>query len=420
MAKHPKTVRGALGEQYTLIRQLGQGGCGVVYLAKSDDGATLAVKILRTELVTRERLKRFKNELTFCSRHQDPHILQVLDWGECDTSAGKSPFYVMPHYAETLRSLMKDGLSPGDADRVVIQLLDCVEAVHLLGVVHRDIKPENLFYDTENKQLVLGDFGAAHFTEEQLATDIETAPGTRLANFLYSAPEQRRPGARVDSRADLYALGVIINELFTGDVLQGAGYRVISEVSQHHAYYDQVVEALVQHSPSKRPATVDVVKNQVSVLGKLAVSRKKLNELTNTVVSYDTPDDPLVQQPPTLVGVDVQGRTLTFQLSRSVNRGWITAFQETNYQTSLMGASPADFTFRGDRATLTLRYNEPSVDNVQRIVDDFKRFLGLGTTLYSELLTRSLREKAEAERKELERRVAEEKARQQILGNIKL
>ena len=72
-----------------------------------------------------------------------------------------------------------------------------------------------MLYDATNDRVVLCDFGIAHFTDEQRYTSTETQPGTRLANFQYSAPEQRNPGANVDHRADIYALGLILNEFFT-------------------------------------------------------------------------------------------------------------------------------------------------------------------------------------------------------------
>jgi serine/threonine-protein kinase len=84
------------------------------------------------------------------------------------------------------------------------------------------LKPENLLVSAQNR-IVVADFGIAHFREEHMLTAIETRATERLANYRYSAPKQRTPGATVDERADIFALGYILNEMFTTDVPHGAG-----------------------------------------------------------------------------------------------------------------------------------------------------------------------------------------------------
>ena len=85
-------------------------------------------------------------------------------------------------------------------------VLDGVEAAHFLKVIHRDLKPENLLVTMPSRRVVVADFGVAHFEEEDLYTAVETREAERLANFLYSAPEQRARGRDVDCRADVFAL----------------------------------------------------------------------------------------------------------------------------------------------------------------------------------------------------------------------
>jgi serine/threonine protein kinase len=102
-------------------------------------------------------------------------------------------------------------------------ILDGVEAAHLLRVTHRDLKPENILCD-EKSLPVVADFGIAHFEEDIIATAVKTPAGAKMANLSYSAPEQRMRGAAVDLRADIFALGLILNEMFTRSVPQGVGY----------------------------------------------------------------------------------------------------------------------------------------------------------------------------------------------------
>jgi serine/threonine protein kinase len=87
-----------------------------------------------------------------------------------------------------------------------------------LGVNHRDLKPENILYHMESNTLGVADFGIARFRQEDLITAVKTGPQEKLANFVYAAPEQRFAGRPVDLRADIYALRLIMNEMYTGEV----------------------------------------------------------------------------------------------------------------------------------------------------------------------------------------------------------
>ena len=121
----------------------------------------------------------------------------------------------MPRYAGSLRELMGN-VHPSDVTQLFSQILDGVEAAHLKGVTHRDLKPENILCDGASRSLAVADFGIASFTADALLTAVETAPGQRLANFQYAAPEQRERGREIAATADIYALGLMLIEMFTG------------------------------------------------------------------------------------------------------------------------------------------------------------------------------------------------------------
>ena len=152
----------------------------------------------------------------------------------------------MRRYQCSLRKLMGDGISSDAVLPLFSNILDGVEAAHLKGVVHRDLKPENILYDGDSGTLAIADFGTARFTEDIVATLVETGDEQRLANFQYAAPEQRKPGQPVGVPADLYALGLILNEMFTGVVPQGTEYQPISSVSEEDAFLDEVI-AMLEH-----------------------------------------------------------------------------------------------------------------------------------------------------------------------------
>lgn len=240
---------------YRVLNQLGEGGTGTVFEVREEDGSHFALKLLKPSALSKQRLKRFRNEIWFCSNNRHENIISVLDFGLAGPDRQGAPFYVMPLFHSTLRGLMKRRLEPARILRLFRQILNGVEAAHLQGVWHRDLKPENILYDPDADHIVVADFGIAHFAEPLLQTSVETAPGDRLANFAYAAPEQCGHG-EVDRRADVYALGVILNEMFTGELLRGTGHKRIDSVAPDFAYLDAVVHSMVRQSPAERPATL--------------------------------------------------------------------------------------------------------------------------------------------------------------------
>src|SRR5947209_7176409 len=126
--------------QYTATEIIGQGGSGRVYKATGNDNKAFAVKHLHSEKATSQNMKRFQNEVVFCSRKSHSNIIEVLDSGNVVDGKVDSPFYIMPLYATSLRTLLERGIP---YDRVVYyftQLLHGVEAAHLQNVTHRDLK----------------------------------------------------------------------------------------------------------------------------------------------------------------------------------------------------------------------------------------------------------------------------------------
>jgi serine/threonine protein kinase len=236
---------------YSLGKNIGSGGAGIVYEARTEDDELCAVKILKTDQTS--KAKRFKNEIFFGVRNRHRNIISALDFGR---TADAKIFYVMPIYSSTLRKLISDGIKKEGVLDFFAQILDGVEAAHQRDVCHRDLKPENILFDEVTATLVIADFGIARFKEQDLQTAIETGGHEKLANFQYAAPEQRIRGRVVDHRADIYALGLILNEMFTGDVLQGTGFKRIGSIAAKYSYLDPVIDSMVQQAPENRPASI--------------------------------------------------------------------------------------------------------------------------------------------------------------------
>jgi serine/threonine protein kinase len=400
---------------YHTTEIIGEGGSGRIYKVTDDSKNIYAIKLLDPEKATKEKVKRFKNELQFCFKNQHKNIVTVIDHGVFKDGKKSSPFYVMPFYSGSLRQLLNSGIISNKVLPYFAQILDGVEAAHLQMVVHRDLKPENVLYDSTADRLLIADFGIARFEEDDLFTAIETKDTTRLANFQYASPEQRGRGLEVDNRADIYALGLILNEMFTGEVPYGTGYKTIGSVIQEYEYLDGLVSEMLRQTPSERPASIEAIKAELIGRKNEFVTKQRISALKQTVVTESDLDDPLVLDPPRLVNFDYDRGTLILILNKPVNHKWVWALQNMGSYSSLMGKDPGAFSISGDRATIHARESE-----IQAIVDHFKNWLPVANRRYEEKIRTEIREAAEIERKKIQQEIEERERRQRILKNIKI
>lgn len=403
--------------QYTVVSPLGAGGAGEVYLVRDDEGAQYALKLLNSQTATTVKRKRFSNEIQFCLRTRHQHVIPVIDHGICvqpDQNA-TSPFYVMPTYEGSLRSLMDRGLPHDSVLRYFDHLLDGVEAAHLKGVIHRDLKPENVLYDPAHDALVVADFGIAHFSEDELFTLVETRPNDRLANFQYAAPEQKYRGRPIGRATDIYALGLILNEMFTGEVPQGTDHKPIVAVAPDYRYLDDLVNSMIRQDPAARPQSIEDIKKELIGRRQEFVALQKLDAAREQVIPVTDLDDPLINDPIRLVNADYDGATLTLILSQPVHQKWINAFVSMPHHEALWGYGPERYSFKGNKATIAARD-----DIVQSLINYFKQWLPVAAQQYEMMMRR---EKQEAERAARERLRAEVEKREKIarvMQNLKI
>lgn len=208
-------LQAALGPQYRLEGELGQGGMGVVFLARDVTlDRPVAVKVIRPELAIHLSItQRFLAEARLVARLRHPNIVTVHTAGE---TTGLF-YYVMDWVpGESLRQrLTREGrLPPADVARIVADLADALAAAGRQGVVHRDVKPENVLLDRESGRALLTDFGIARAMAADGSTVI-TGQGIAVGTPTYMSPEQAA-GEQVDHRSDLYTLGVVAYEMLAG------------------------------------------------------------------------------------------------------------------------------------------------------------------------------------------------------------
>ena len=274
-------------DEYKIIKQIGQGGNSLVYEAKDFDGKLVAVKIIYKNKTSKEKIKRFKNEINFCERAICDNIIEVIDHGI--DIASDTIFYVMPLCQATLRDRINRGISPEDAIDIFYNLLSGLRYAHDRGITHRDIKPENILFSDESNSCKIADFGIAHFPKDKVLTSVETKTTSRMANFQYAAPEQRTKGKIVDAHADVYAMGLILNEMFTKELVQGENYKKIKECNPQYSFLDDIVEKMVQQQPEKRIYPISKIQSLLKVYEEenknLLDIQKAKAKLTNLEVS---------------------------------------------------------------------------------------------------------------------------------------
>ncbi len=200
-----------LAGRYEVLEMLGEGGMGAVYKARDQElDRMVAIKVIRPELAGRpEILRRFKQELILARKVTHRNVIRIFDLGQ----AGPLRFITMEYLqGQDLKHHIKEkGRVPHrDAAEIVKQIGLALEAAHAEGVVHRDLKPHNVMMESSGRIVVM-DFGVARSMESPGMTQTGAVMGTPE----YMSPEQAK-GEKVDTRSDLFTLGVIFYELLTG------------------------------------------------------------------------------------------------------------------------------------------------------------------------------------------------------------
>lgn len=208
-------TRGFLLDGYRLLRPLGKGGMGQVFLAQSPGGERVAVKVLppRKAIEEENALKRFNRERELSSRASHPNLAKMLGEG----SVGDIHYMVMEYIkGASLFDMVKSGqrgaLSVPDASRLFLKVLDGLEAAHRAGLIHRDIKPSNIMITPEGEPKIL-DLGLARALGEEVALTRDNAV---LGTLDYASPEQLSDAAKADRRSDLYSLGCTLYFVLAG------------------------------------------------------------------------------------------------------------------------------------------------------------------------------------------------------------
>lgn len=283
---------------YALLRLLGRGGMGAVYLAYDERRSReVALKLLPDALAADpEYRQRFQREARLAAHLQDPHVVPIHDFGEID---GRLFIDMRLVRGRDLRKVIEeDGpLSPDRAVAIIEQAGQAIDAAHADGLVHRDVKPGNILV-TDRDFAYLTDFGIASRSEDTRLT----RAGHTIGSFTYMAPERFDPSMSPDERVDIYALGCVLYEALTGlapfpgdsvTALMGAHLTAprpqpSSQRPELPAALDGVVETAMAINPDERFTSAAAL--SLAAQSAIAIDRRRTDL---SVVSDPLPTEPV-------------------------------------------------------------------------------------------------------------------------------
>jgi serine/threonine protein kinase len=201
-------------EEISGVEPIGRGGFAEVrFCSRTEDGAPFAKKVLVQEDADSQR--RFRKEVEILRAIAGPKIMPVID---ADLDANP-PFYIMPLYNGSLRAVLPELVRDHSRiSNIFRQVVDAVNHAHSLGVIHRDLNPNNILRNSDD-DLVVSDFGLGRRLNSESTR--ATQSNARMGTSGYMAPEQYHSAEDADERSDIFALGVILNEMHTGTTALG-------------------------------------------------------------------------------------------------------------------------------------------------------------------------------------------------------
>jgi WD40 repeat protein len=284
--------------QYRILGVLGQGGMGTVYRAEQQHPRrVVALKVIRPGAESREVARRFAHEGQVLAWLQHPGIAQVYEAGTADTEHGPRPFFAM-ELVEGLpitRFAQTHALGVRARLELLTKVCDAVQHAQQKGVIHRDLKPGNILVDESGQPKIL-DFGVARMTDGDVRmTTLHTGAGQLVGTLAYMSPEQVAGDPQaLDTRSDVYALGVLCYELLAG--------RLPLDVSAQSV--PQAARAITEEEPTPLSSCRRTFRGDLNTIVTKALEKEKerryqsASELAADIRRY-LADQPVLAQPPT-------------------------------------------------------------------------------------------------------------------------
>jgi serine/threonine protein kinase len=262
---------------YKLLQQIGEGGMGVVYMAEQSEPVKrrVALKIIKPGMDTRQVIARFEAERQALAMMDHPNIARVLDAGA--TESGR-PYFVMElvNGISVTQYCDERHLTPRQRLELFLPICQAVQHAHQKGIIHRDLKPSNVLialYDDQAVPKVI-DFGVAKATSQTLTEKtMFTQLGQVLGTMEYMSPEQaQRNQLDIDTRSDIYSLGVVLYELLTGDT-------PFDRQRLRSAAFEEMLRIIREEEPSKPSTKVSTSARAPSIAANRSIDAEKLGSM---------------------------------------------------------------------------------------------------------------------------------------------
>ncbi|HEY1049768.1 MAG TPA: protein kinase [Prosthecobacter sp.] len=253
--------------QFQVECLIGRGGMGAVYRGiQTSLERPVAIKLLPPAIEQQDGAfaERFRNEARLMGRMNHPAIVGVYDFGQ--TTEGQL-YFVMEFVdgSDVQRMIAHEGrLPPEHALAVTAHLCDALGYAHKHGIVHRDIKPSNVLIDSEGRVKV-ADFGLAKLTTSPLNSGL-TQTGMAMGTPDYVAPETLMYGSEVDGRADIYAVGVMLYQMLTGDIPRGMFKMPSQKFQSIDPRFDGIVRRALEHDRDERYQTSQDLRRDLDII----------------------------------------------------------------------------------------------------------------------------------------------------------
>jgi eukaryotic-like serine/threonine-protein kinase len=281
--------------RYRIIRLIGEGGMGVVYQAEQEQPRrTVALKVIKSAWASPELVRRFEQESEVLARLQHPGIAQVYEAGATDTESGPQPYFAMEFIqGQTLcEYAAAHHLSIRARLEIMVKICDAVHHAHQRGIIHRDLKPGNILVDETGQPKIL-DFGVARMTDADAQATRQTDLGQLIGTLAYMSPEQvLADPLELDTRSDVYALGVILYELLA-DRLPYALSRKL----------DEAVRTIRETDPARLSSISRNYRGDIETIVAKALEKDKIRRYNSAAglaadVRHYLHDEPITARPP--------------------------------------------------------------------------------------------------------------------------
>ncbi len=293
--------------RYRVVRLLGEGGMGTVYEAEQDQPRRMvAIKVLKSGLLSPDLRWRFEHETQALGRLRHAGIAQIYEAGTADSGSGPQPYFAMElvrgepllQYAEGHRLNTRQRLE------VMVRICNAVQHAHQSGIIHRDLKPSNILIEESGQPKIL-DLGVARITDSDTQATQQTDLGQLVGTLAYMSPEQvLADPLALDTRSDVYALGVILFELLAGRL----PYKISGQLLE-------AVQTIREEDPTRLSAVSHTYRGDIETIVGKALEKDKTRRYASAAdlaadIQRYLHDEPITARPP----------SATYQLKKFARR----------------------------------------------------------------------------------------------------